>query len=206
MNILVLSDSHGNLSNMEEAVERERPQLILHLGDCWRDAERLAERYPNIPMEHVPGNCDCRPEEPAEKLLFLGDCRVLICHGHTYGVKTSLLAAGLKAEQDQLDAFLFGHTHAADRPPGKDPVPESRLRRQGTAAHICRADRRGRETRRADGVSGLTARCRSGVMMGKRPAQVRAPKPRASPTRAICSAVGAALSQPSNRISTKRFS
>ena len=89
MNILVLSDSHGNLSNMEEAVERERPQLILHLGDCWRDAERLAERYPNIPMEHVPGNCDCRPEEPAEKLLFLGDCRVLICHGHTYGVKTS---------------------------------------------------------------------------------------------------------------------
>ena len=85
--------------------------MILHLGDCWRDAERLAERYPDIPMEHVPGNCDCRPEEPAEKLLFLGDCRVLICHGHTCGVKTSLLTAGLKAEQDHLDAFLFGHTH-----------------------------------------------------------------------------------------------
>lgn len=111
MNILVLSDSHGNISNMEEAVEREKPDMILHLGDCWRDAERLAERYPDIPMEHVPGNCDCRPEEPAEKLLFLGDCRVLICHGHTCGVKTSLLTAGLKAEQDHLDAFLFGHTH-----------------------------------------------------------------------------------------------
>ena len=97
MNILVLSDSHGNLSNMEEAVERERPQLILHLGDCWRDAERLAERYPNIPMEHVPGNCDCRPEEPAERLLFLEDKRVLICHGHTYGVKQSLLSAGFAA-------------------------------------------------------------------------------------------------------------
>ena len=102
MKILVLSDSHGNISNMEAAVEREQPRMILHLGDCWRDAERLAERYPEIPMEHVPGNCDCRPEEPAEKLLFLGDCRVLICHGHTYGVKTSLLAAGSKAEQDNL--------------------------------------------------------------------------------------------------------
>ena len=45
MNILVLSDSHGNISNMEEAVEREKPDMILHLGDCWRDAERLAERY-----------------------------------------------------------------------------------------------------------------------------------------------------------------
>ena len=89
MNILVLSDSHGNISNMEEAVEREKPDMILHLGDCWRDAERLAERYPDIPMEHVPGNCDCHPEEPAEKLLFLGDCCVLICHGHTCGVKTS---------------------------------------------------------------------------------------------------------------------
>ena len=75
MKILVLSDSHGNISNMEAAVEREQPRMILHLGDCWRDAERLAERYPEIPMEHVPGNCDCRPEEPAEKLLFLGDCR-----------------------------------------------------------------------------------------------------------------------------------
>jgi len=38
MNILVLSDSHGNISNMEEAVEREKPDMILHLGDCWRDA------------------------------------------------------------------------------------------------------------------------------------------------------------------------
>lgn len=45
------------------------------------------------------------------KTAVLGDCRVLICHGHTCGVKTSLLTAGLKAEQDHLDAFLFGHTH-----------------------------------------------------------------------------------------------
>lgn len=111
MKILVLSDSHGNIDNMEAAVERERPEMILHLGDCWRDAERLAERYPQIPMEHVPGNCDVRPEEAAEKLLFLGDCRVLICHGHTYGVKTSLLMAGYRAEEENLDAFLFGHTH-----------------------------------------------------------------------------------------------
>ena len=91
MRYLVLSDSHGNIANMETAVERERPDGILHLGDCWRDAERLAERYPDILMEHVPGNCDCRPEEPLEKLVILGDCRVLLCHGHTYGVKTSLL-------------------------------------------------------------------------------------------------------------------
>ena len=111
MKILVLSDSHGNLTNMEQAVERTNPNLIVHLGDCWRDGERLHEHFPEIPLEQVPGNCDFRPGEPAEKLLILRDKRILICHGHTYRVKTSLLLAGFAAEEQQLDLFLFGHTH-----------------------------------------------------------------------------------------------
>ena len=36
---------------------------------------------------------------------------MLLCHGHTYGVKQSLLTAGLAAEEQDLDLFLFGHTH-----------------------------------------------------------------------------------------------
>ena len=63
-------------------------------------------------MEQVPGNCDYfRSSRETEKLLFLEDKRVLLCHGHTYGVKQSLLAAGLAAEERNLDLFLFGHTH-----------------------------------------------------------------------------------------------
>ena len=111
MKILILSDSHGNLSNMEKAVEQSSPRMIFHLGDCWRDGERLHERFPAIPFEQVPGNCDCRPSEPAEKLLFVEDKRILLCHGHTYGVKQSLLHAGYAAEEQNLDLFLFGHTH-----------------------------------------------------------------------------------------------
>lgn len=111
MKILVLSDSHGNLANMLRAVERETPHLILHLGDCWRDGEKLHAAFPDIPFEQVPGNCDFRPMEQAERLLFLEDKRVLICHGHTYGVKQSLLSAGYAAEEQNLDLFLFGHTH-----------------------------------------------------------------------------------------------
>ena len=112
MKILVLSDSHGNVDNMARAVEKEQPRLILHLGDCWGDAERLRKRFPNIPMEQVPGNCDYRSMEPAERLLFIEDKRVMICHGHTLGVKQSLLRAGLKAEEENLDLLLFGHTHS----------------------------------------------------------------------------------------------
>lgn len=46
MNILVLSDSHGNISNMEEAVEREKPDMISIWGTAggmrngWRNGIR----------------------------------------------------------------------------------------------------------------------------------------------------------------------
>lgn len=111
MKILVLSDSHGAIAPMEQAVERTGPHLILHLGDCWRDAERLGQSFPKIPLQQVPGNCDFRSDEPAERLLCLDHFRILMCHGHTYGVKQSLVNAGFAAEAQNLDLFLFGHTH-----------------------------------------------------------------------------------------------
>ena len=111
MKILVLSDSHGNLANMVRAVELESPRMILHLGDGWQEAQRLHQLFSDLPFHQVPGNCDYRPGEPAEQLLFVEDRRVLLCHGHTYGVKQSLLTAGYAAEEQNLDLFLFGHTH-----------------------------------------------------------------------------------------------
>jgi len=112
MKILVLSDSHGNLDNMIRAVEAETPQMILHLGDCWGDGVRLRRHFPELLFQQVPGNCDFRSDEPTEILLDLEGFRVLLCHGHTYGVKQSLLRAGLEAESRDLDLFLFGHTHS----------------------------------------------------------------------------------------------
>ena len=50
-------------------------------------------------------------QEAAERLVCLEDKRILLCHGHTYGVKQSLIAAGYAAEEQNLDVFLFGHTH-----------------------------------------------------------------------------------------------
>ena len=97
MDILVLSDSHGAVAPMVRAVELAIPDLILHLGDCWRDGERLRDRFPDIPLEQVPGNCDFLSDAPTEQLLVLGGKRILMCHGHTYRVKTSLLLAGFAA-------------------------------------------------------------------------------------------------------------
>ena len=111
MKILVLSDSHGNTDNMRLAVLAARPDMTIHLGDCWADAEKLAAMFPEIPLEQVAGNCDFRPGAPLEKLLELGGKRVLVCHGHAYGVKDGLLGAGYAAEEKRADVFLFGHTH-----------------------------------------------------------------------------------------------
>ena len=111
MTILVLSDSHGELDNMVGAVERTQPDRIFHLGDGWRDAEKLASKYPEIPMEQVPGNCDLGRPEKAEKLVKLEGLRLLLCHGHTQYVKSNLSILTRTAQERSADAALFGHTH-----------------------------------------------------------------------------------------------
>ena len=84
--ILVLSDSHGNVNNMVTAVGRLHPDMIIHLGDCWADAEQLHRKFPMTVMEQVPGNCDCR-QEVQERILLIEGKKILICHGHTFNVK-----------------------------------------------------------------------------------------------------------------------
>ena len=111
MKLLVLSDSHGNVDNMARAVELTQPRHILHLGDCLRDAQALHERFPNISMDAVPGNCDWGSFDQPERLLEFEGVRVLMMHGHTRNVKSSPLAAQYAAREWGADVLLFGHTH-----------------------------------------------------------------------------------------------
>lgn len=111
MKILVVSDSHGDVENMCRAVARELPDLVLHLGDGWRDAQELRRRFPDLPLEQVPGNCDYRAADEAVRVLEAEGVRILFCHGHTLRVKGGqdlLLAEALERE---ADVALFGHTH-----------------------------------------------------------------------------------------------
>lgn len=113
MKILVFSDSHGDTANMVEVIEREHPDRVFHLGDHIRDAEELEWAYPELTIDKVPGNCDWRTTAPLEKKLTLEGVPLLLCHGHEYGVKSSLGALAWHARDEKVSVALFGHTHEA---------------------------------------------------------------------------------------------
>ena len=111
MNILVFSDSHGNVDNMVRLTRSLRPDAVFHLGDLLRDARALGRECPQVPMAAVPGNCDGWTEEPDIKNLMVDGCRVLLSHGHRWQVKSGYGAAIAAARRAGANVLLFGHTH-----------------------------------------------------------------------------------------------
>ena len=113
MKILVLSDTHGDTNKAEEAIRNNSEiNLIIHLGDYFRDAQKLSTLFPQIPMEYIYGNSDFMIEDvPAEKMLEVDGKRIFITHGHRYSVKWDYDKLYKKAEEMNADLLLFGHTH-----------------------------------------------------------------------------------------------
>lgn len=108
--ILVLSDSHRNFDPMVQAVELEKPDMIIHLGDHYKDAMSLHGVFPDIPLHAVSGNCDSERSE-SEKMIVVEGKKILLCHGHEYGVKSGYLNLQYAAREKGADIVLFGHTH-----------------------------------------------------------------------------------------------
>ena len=118
MTLLVLSDSHGRADRVEEVIRRVRPDGVLFCGDGLRD---LTYRDVPCPLWAVAGNCDwmssplivngsvLQPE--TEELVTVEGIRILLMHGHTYGVKESPLRAVYRAAELGADLLIYGHTH-----------------------------------------------------------------------------------------------
>ena len=115
MKILILSDAHGETRKIERAI-RLHPdaELILYLGDGSRGACDVFAKLPQtVAAVAVHGNCDgpfsggLRDEE----ILDIEGRRILLCHGHRYGVKGGLGGLVAAAKRRGADVALFGHTH-----------------------------------------------------------------------------------------------
>ena len=113
MKVLIFSDSHSARSFMRLCVDKIQPDVILHLGDHFDDAEALSEEYPNIPLHAVAGNCDkYRAPIHAREIMTITLGGVSL-YGHIHRVKQVLSFLVRDARAAKADAALFGHTHVA---------------------------------------------------------------------------------------------
>ena len=112
MKILVFSDSHGDVASMERVLLRERPDHILHLGDCVPDAKAL--RKHGIPLTYVAGNCDWGSDEPTILTPKFQRTKIYMTHGHLHRVKMHYQLIFYAALEAEADILLFGHTHQAE--------------------------------------------------------------------------------------------
>ena len=90
MKILVVSDTHGRDSGLERAVELERPfDMLIHCGDV-EGREDYIEVLAECPCCIVSGNNDFFSDLPREEEITIARTRILVTHGHYYGVSMDL--------------------------------------------------------------------------------------------------------------------
>jgi hypothetical protein len=111
MKVLIVSDTHGRDSGLEEAVRLERPfDLLVHCGDV-EGREFFIEALAECPCCIVSGNNDFFSDLPREKEITITGNRVLVTHGHNYGVSMNLYGILDEARDRDCRAVFFGHTH-----------------------------------------------------------------------------------------------
>lgn len=111
MQIVVVSDVHGNDMALWQVMEAEQAAHVFCLGDGVREYEMVADSYPDRHFHIVCGNCDWSGNYPTVGIDVLDGKRILFLHGHTKLVKRTLEPALALAREQEVDLLLFGHTH-----------------------------------------------------------------------------------------------
>jgi len=111
MRYIILSDSHGRVSLMEEVLEKESAEAVIHLGDCTVDVDRLRLIFPHKTICGVKGNNDYFSDFPQSLILPFGSSRIFACHGHTHNVRRDESYLIASAKVNGCDIVLYGHTH-----------------------------------------------------------------------------------------------
>ena len=112
MQIIAVSDTHGDISAVRAAVSKHCADMLIHAGDVERDVDKLRYEFPKLEIEAVRGNnefgmCD----SPLDRVITVCGKKIFITHGHKYGVKSGLMRVSLRAAELGADICIFGHTH-----------------------------------------------------------------------------------------------
>lgn len=113
MDLLIFSDSHGRAEAMQVVLDRQirTPDAVIFLGDGLRDIQWLDTN--GSTLFDVRGNCDwfLGGDTPDERTPSFEGHKLLLTHGHAYGVKGGMGALVKYAQSVGADIVMFGHTH-----------------------------------------------------------------------------------------------
>ena len=111
MNILIVSDSHGREDNLIKAINLEKPiDMLIHLGDSNGNIEYIKSLV-DCPVHIVCGNNDFFCDVESDIIIDISKFRVLLTHGHRYGVSYDLERVKNIGRQYGVDIIMYGHTH-----------------------------------------------------------------------------------------------
>ena len=113
MRILVISDTHGNLSRVYKTIKdiRDKIDAVIHCGDLVDDAMALKSRYSDLNVYNVRGNCDYGLAVSNEDVFIIGGKKFFVTHGDMYGVNWGIDRLCYRGAEVGADVCLFGHTH-----------------------------------------------------------------------------------------------
>lgn len=102
--ICVCSDNHGNLEAIEKIkIDNPNCDYYFHMGDSHFNENLLK------PFISVEGNNDWEADFPRQRIVEIGNHRILLMHGDGYTYALSGLTN--KAKHENCDVVMFGHTH-----------------------------------------------------------------------------------------------
>jgi putative phosphoesterase len=109
--IAAVADTHGKTGRITERLRQLGPDHILFAGDFYKDGQSISRKL-NIPTDIVAGNCDLSHRGKIEAVVRLREYKILLVHGHQYGVKKDLNRLYYRGRELEVDAIVFGHTHS----------------------------------------------------------------------------------------------
>lgn len=109
MKLVIVSDSHGDEQILQTLVDHYEGQVdaLIHCGDSelsWADPLRQH-------FQIVQGNMDFDQEFSLMVTTTIASKKILVVHGHRYGVNFDLEQLDLLAQEQQADLVFYGHTH-----------------------------------------------------------------------------------------------
>jgi putative phosphoesterase len=107
----IVSDTHGNIENLEKAVEwmikKHKISALYHLGDDYDDITRVPDLF--LEVSRIPGLYDDRYKNgslPAKNFEMVLGVSILLVH--------SLEKDATKEDIQRSDIVLYGHSHKAE--------------------------------------------------------------------------------------------